>query len=93
MTVAGEAWPEVRKFGGSPTLVEEEEGLAWWWRDVGTVVERERDDWPEQRGWRRDATTAAQRWQHNKGARVVVSPEVVEREIGDNDSGNTTVAA
>ena len=92
MTVAGEAWPEVRKFGGSPTLVEEE-GLAWWWRDVGTVVERERDDWPEQRGWRRDATTAAQRWQHNKGARVVVSPEVVEREIGDNDSGNTTVAA
>jgi len=51
--VAGEAWPEVRKFGGNPTLVEQEEGLTWWWRDAGTVAEREgrlaRAAWPEAR--------------------------------------------
>jgi len=40
-TVAGEAWPEAREYGGSITLVEKEEGLVWWWRVAGTVVERD----------------------------------------------------
>ncbi|QCD81863.1 hypothetical protein DEO72_LG2g2193 [Vigna unguiculata] len=69
VTVVGAEWPEARKFDGS-----------WWkkkrvsrggggtskhlWRD------KERDDWPEQCGRRRNETAAAQRWQ---GARVVVS--------------------
>jgi len=40
-TVAGAAWPESRQFDGSTTLVEEEEGLAWWWRVAETVIERD----------------------------------------------------
>jgi len=52
--------------------------------------DRERDDWPEQRGQRREETAAAQWWQ---GAHVVVSPEVAKREGGDNDDGSETMAA
>jgi len=82
-TMARAAWPEARQFGGSTTLVEEEEGLAWWWRVAETIAERETlsnrsDDWPEQRGRRRDATVAAQRWQYND-----VAGTVVERGGGD----------
>ncbi|QCD99780.1 hypothetical protein DEO72_LG7g1066 [Vigna unguiculata] len=58
--VAEAVWLEARQFRGNTTLVEEEEGLAWWWRVAGTVVERERDTvqlerrlagaaWPEAR--------------------------------------------
>jgi len=87
-TVVGATWSEARNFDGSPTLVEEEKGLTWWWRDAGIVAEREGRlagaAWPETR--------------HNGGStnmrtRVVVSPEVAEREGGDNDGGNTMVAA
>ena len=54
-TVVGAKWPEARKFGGNPTLVEED--LAWWWRDAGKVAARQREGrLPEQRGQRRDET-------------------------------------
>ena len=62
-------------------------------RGTPEQLQRERDDWPEQCGRRRDATAIAQWWQHNKGARVVVSLKVAERERGDSDDGSTTVAA
>ena len=50
--VAGAAWLEARRDGGSITLVDEEEGLAWWWSVAGTVAERETlsnqsNNWPE----------------------------------------------
>jgi len=54
-TVAGAEWPKARKFGGSPTLVEEDEGLAWWWTDTGKVAERQLEGrlagavWPKAR--------------------------------------------
>jgi len=51
----------------SPTLVEEEEGLAWWWRVAGTVAERERDT-VQSEG--RLAGGEMRRWQHNDGRRT-----------------------
>jgi len=90
-------WLEARKFGGTPTLVEED--LAWWWRDARKVTPRQREGrLPEQRGRRRDETAAGgsrgfiagsrgerRRRLRRQGARVVFSPEFAEREGGDSD--------
>ena len=40
----------------------------------------------------RDATTTTQRWQHNKGARVVVLQKL-QRDGGDNDDDSITRGA
>ena len=79
-------------------LVEEEEGLAWWWRDAGTLTERQREGrlagaaWPEVR--RDGSNTMVARGSHGGLAwwsRVVVSPEVAERG-GDSNDDSATVA-
>ena len=77
-------WPEAQKFGGRGTP---KQGLVWWCRDAETVAERQREGRLAEAAWpkaRRDG-----------GSTTVVggSREVTEREGGDNDDDNATVAA
>ena len=63
--------------------------FAWWWRDAGTLAERQREGpLSQQRGRRRD-DTAAGGWRQRRNSRreretaaagVDFSPEVAERE-------------
>ncbi|QCD96782.1 hypothetical protein DEO72_LG6g1492 [Vigna unguiculata] len=85
-------WPEARCNSGNTTLVEEEEGLTWWWRVVGTVAEREKDTvqserrlagaaWPEARR-KGDSTTLVEE-EEGLAWWWRVTRTVAEREGGD----------
>jgi len=39
--LAGAAWSEARRDGGNIMLVEQEEGLTWWWRVARRVAKGE----------------------------------------------------
>ena len=95
--MAGAEWSEARKFGGSPTLVEEE-GLAWWWRDVGTVAERQRKGrlagvaWPESRRDGSNTTVAAQQGGSRGGVARSCGERRRRQRRRQHNGGSTTVA-